>query len=170
MNIPITNLKDLLITQLRELYNAEKQQRHILSVMANKASVRELRLAIKYHSEETDQHIKRLEEAFRKLDISSFGELSQPMQEIIKEGLDLIERSADPEVLDVSIITTLQYLEHFEIAGYGSACTYANELNLRSIADQLHLTLAEEKNFDFHLTEMAIQSVNEKAKAPIVTS
>ncbi|MEO9804957.1 MAG: DUF892 family protein [Reichenbachiella sp.] len=164
----ITNLKDLLIEQIRELYNAEKQQQHALPKLKEKAEARELKLAIQYHLAETADHITRLEKVFQQLEVASFGEESEAMQKLIKEGYDLVERSSDPEVLDASIIAAMQYMEHFEMAGYGTACTYANELGLREIAEQLHFTLDEEKKIDEKLTEMAIAKINQKAKSPVI--
>lgn len=164
----ITNLKDLLIEQTRELYNAEKQQLNALPKMKEKTTTRELDLAIKNHIDETTHQIKRLEDIFQKLDTTSFGELSESMKELIKESYELIERSSDPEVLDAAMIAGIQYMKHFEIAGYGIACTYANELGLTDIADQLYLSLKEEKELNSLLSEMATDRINKKAKTPII--
>ncbi len=168
MERQIVNLKDLMIEQIRELYNAEKQQKTALSQMQDKAASRELKKAIKDHIDETAQQIKRLEDIFQQLKISSFGERSEAMHALVQEGNELIERSSDPEVLDAALIASIQYMEHFEIAGYGSACTYANELELEDIADQLYLSMVEEKEFDEQLSEIAMEQINGKAKAPVV--
>ena len=102
------------------------------------------------------------------MNISSFGEQSDTMQGLILEGNDMINRSIDPEVTDAAIIASIQYMKHFEIAGYGSVCAFAKELGLESIANQLHLTLEEEKATDVKLTELAKTKINKRAKTPIV--
>ncbi len=165
----ISNLKDLLIEQIRELYHAENQQRDILLTMTDHAYDDELKVALRDHIDETDQQINRLEQVFQQLDIASFGEHSEAMKGLILECRDLVERSADPEVTDAAIVAAVQFMKHFEIAGYGSACTFANELGLKDIADSLHLSLAEEKAFDDFLSEIATEQINVKAISPVIT-
>ena len=164
----IINLKDLLIEQIRELYSAERLQLKALHIMHEKTSSNKLKHALKNHKDETDQHIKRLKNIFNQLKVSTFGENSKAMEGLISEGYELIERSSDPEVLDAAIIASIQYMEHFEIAGYGSACTFAKELQLDDIAYQLHLTLQEEKEIDNLLSEIATEQINKKAIDPII--
>ena len=164
----ITNLNDLFIQQLRELYNAENLALKTFPQLKNKASSTELKNAIQDHMDETEQHVRRLEKIFDELDSNPTGEKSTAMQGLINEGLDVIERCADPEVRDAALIATIQYIEHFEIAGYGSACTYADELGLQDIADQLYLTLTEEKETDEKLSDIAMEQINEKAKVPVL--
>ena len=163
----ITTLKDLLIEQLQELYNAEKQQFNALATLKERATFRELRLAIQNHISETHDHIKRLENIFEKLEITSFGEQSDAMSGLIKEGFNLTSRGSDPEVLDAGIIAAIQHMEHFEIAGYGTVCAFARELSLNDIADQLHQTLTEEKRIDKKLSEISYK-INERAISPVI--
>ena len=169
MDESINNLQDLLIEQARKLYNAEKQQLNALTRMQELATARELRLAIKSHIDDTSQQINRLNEVLRNLDVSSFGTESETTRELIREGYSLIDRCTDSEVMDAAIISIVQQIEHLEIVGYGLACTYANELGFKEIADQLHLSLVEEKELDSWLTEIATEQINKKAITPIVT-
>lgn len=164
----LINLKDLLIEQLRELHSAEEEQYSVLSNMLDKVSSGELKTAIQGHMRDTEQHIGRLEDAFDKLQVTAYGEASEAMRAYVKEANDLIERSGDPEVLDAVLITSIQYMEHFEIAGYGTACTFASELQLSDITDDLHRSLKEEKKFDEELSEIAMSIVNRKAVEPVV--
>ncbi|HET6243707.1 MAG: DUF892 family protein [Bacteroidetes bacterium] len=165
----INNLKDLLIEQVKELYNAEKQQIGALIDMVPRANSSDLVLAIENHVVTTEQQINRLEKIATLLTVSSFGEHSDSMEGLIREGFKLISRTADKEIMDAALITTIQYIKHFEIAGYGSACTYANELQFKDIADLLHYSLMEEKEFDAELTKMAKEKVNKKAKEPLIS-
>lgn len=164
----MTNLKDLLIKQLRELYDAEHEQHAVLSGMVERVSSHQLKKALELHIHDTERHIRRLEDIFGKLQTLALGEASEAMQANVKEAYDLIERSGDPAILDAALIAAIQYIEHFEIAGYGTACTFANELALPYITKQLHLTLKEEKKFDEQLSEIAMSMVNRKARAPVV--
>ncbi len=159
----IKDLKDLLNEQLCELFNAENQQRIALLKMKEKATSRELKLIIYKHLDETALHIKRLKGIFRDIDIAGFGEDSEVMHSLVEEGNKLMSRSSDPEILDASIISALQYVEHYEIAGYGTACAYARELNLNNVAEQLYITLMDEKLMDERLSGLAIEVINKKA-------
>ena len=165
----IRNLKDLLVEQVRDLYNAEKQQINVLEEWSQQVTVRELRLAVKNHLDETHIQIKKLEEIFDKLNESPYGEICEPLKGLIKEANNLIERSADPEILDAGLITSIQHIKHYEIAGYGAACTYAESLGYEEVKDLLHDILVEIKEFDKRLTTMAKESINDRAKAPIIS-
>jgi ferritin-like metal-binding protein YciE len=87
------------------------------------------------------------------------------MEGMIKEGADLIEEDGEPAVKDAALIAAAQRVEHYEIAGYGAARTFAQQLGLNDIAELLQHTLDEEGAADQKLTEIAMSSVNQKAEA-----
>ena len=160
----VTNLKELFIEQVRDLYNSEKQQLEILPELRNRVVVDELQQAIDKYIDETKEHINRLENVFNNLNLTAGGEKCEAMEGLINETVHLAERSADSEVLDAGIITSLQRINHYEMAGYGSACAFAKELGHSEISETLHKTLEEAKNMDLHLTRLAKENVNERAK------
>jgi ferritin-like metal-binding protein YciE len=84
------------------------------------------------------------------------------MEGLIEEGKELMEEDVDDEVLDVGLIAAAQRVEHYEIASYGCARTYAELLSLDKAADLLETTLQEEKAADEKLTQIA-QRVNVEA-------
>jgi len=163
----IINIKDLLVEQIRELYRAEHMQLEVLSTMLEQFTEKALKKLVQDHKEATENQTKRLEDIFEKLQVASFGERSQIMQGLIEESDDLVRRSGGPEIRDSILIANLQYVKHFEIAGYGTACTYANELNLHDIADLLHHSMKEEKEMDEDLSEIAKEKVNKKANPSV---
>jgi ferritin-like metal-binding protein YciE len=87
---------------------------------------------------------------------------------MISEGNDQAARCADPEVRDAAILAALQYIGHFETAGYGTVCAYAKELGYHDVAASLHETLEEEKKMDQRMTDLAVGRINKKAKNPVV--
>lgn len=163
----IFTLKDLLIEQLRELYNAEKQQYETLTSLRKKLASKYLKKALKNHIKDTEGHIAQLESIFQELQVASFGETSEAMVGLIKECNDIVNRSTDPEIRDAAIIALIQYMEHFEIAGYGTVHAYAAELEMTDLASKLLFILKEEKHFDEELTEIALIHINRKAKTPV---
>ena len=163
----ISTLKDLLIEQLRELYNAEKQQYESLLELRKMMVSKYLKQAVKKHIQETENHIVQLEYIFKELGLASFGEISEAMIGLIRECNDIVDRSTDPEIRDAAIIALIQYMEHFEIAGYGTVLAYATELGMTDLASKLRFILKEEKHFDEALTAIALAHINRKAKATI---
>ena len=113
---PITNLKDLLVEQLRELYDAELQQKELRNLLHEKASSISLRESIEAHSDLNEIQIRRINRVFDAINVATFGEHSDAMEGLITEARKLINRCSDPEVCDATIITAAQYIEHFEIA------------------------------------------------------
>jgi len=158
-------LEDLLHHELKDLYSAEKQLLKALPKMAKAATSEDLKEAIESHLEETEQQFKRLEEIFDKLDLPARGPKCKAMEGLIEEGKEILEEEMDDQVRDAAIIAAAQRVEHYEMAGYGCARTFAQHLGKNDIADILQQTLDEEKAADEKLTGIAMQHVNEEAMA-----
>lgn len=163
----IYNLKDLLVEQLGDLQSSEKLQLDCLKTLKVTVHSNELRIFIEQIISTTEMQVERLMQVINELKSANFGRKSMAMGSIICEGLETLDRTMDPEVRDAAIINYLQSMKHFEIAGYGTASAYANELQLKAIAGLLHKSLEEEKQADSRLTKLAIKSINEKAISPI---
>lgn len=160
----IGNLEDLFVHELKDIYSAENQLSKALPKMAENASAPDLRSAFEQHLEVTQQHIQRLENIFDQFGVSPKGAKCAGMHAIIKEGEDLIGDDADPAVLDAGLIAGAQKAEHYEMAVYGTARTYAQILGHHEAARLLELTLEEEKQADHMLTEIAKSHVNFEAR------
>ena len=161
----LDRLKDLYIEQLRDLYSAETQIISALPEMINKTSHRELRTALQNHLEETREQKKRLQQVFSNLNVGPEGEMCEAMKGLIREAKELLKKDADADVLDAGIIASAQRVEHYEIAGYGTVCTYAEMLDREDDYKLLSATLGEEKESDKKLTRIAKQVVNPEAQA-----
>lgn len=156
---------DLLELELKDLYSAEKQLTKALPKMAKAATNEELKEAFETHLTETEGQVERLEQIFKQLDISySRVEKCKAMEGLIEEGQDLLEEGLEPDVLDAALICAAQKVEHYEIAGYGCARTFAQQLGHGDVAELLQETLDEEGNTDKKLTEIAESVVNEEAE------
>jgi ferritin-like metal-binding protein YciE len=86
------------------------------------------------------------------------------MKGLLKEGDERIKESGESDVLDAGLISAAQRVEHYEIAAYGSARTYAELVGESEIARLLEKTLEEEKAADQKLSKVA-KKVNIKAEA-----
>jgi ferritin-like metal-binding protein YciE len=154
----LTNLDKLFIHELKDLYSAENQLLKALPKMAQAASNDDLRQGFEHHLEETKEHVSRIEKIFEDLDGSPSGEKCDGMAGLIAEGEEIIEMEGDPVVKDAALIAAAQRVEHYEIAGYGSARTYAKHLGNSNAEQLLQQTLDEEGATDKKLTDLAENS------------
>jgi ferritin-like metal-binding protein YciE len=162
-SLKLESVKDLLIAELRDLHNAEEQLVEALPKMAEAASSRELKNAFTHHLEETKKHVTRLDGVFKSLNEKASGETCQAMEGLVKEGEEFIHAKGEPDVRDAGLIGAAQRVEHYEMAGYGTARTLANRLGLQHIAQTLQKTLEEEAAADEKLTAVAEGNVNPTA-------
>lgn len=159
------NLNDLFEHQLKDLYDAENQLVKALPKMKKHAVSDKLKKAFYSHLEETKTHVERLENICDQLGIDPSGEKCKAMEGLIKEAESFLKEDVDKKVMDAGLIAEAQRVEHYEIAGYGTAVRFAQELGHDDIADQLKETLDEEYDADDLLTELAETRLNKKAKA-----
>ena len=159
------DFRDLFELELKDLYSAEKQLTKALPKMAKAATNEELKEAFESHLEETQGQVERLEKIFNQLDISfSRVEKCKAMEGLIEEGKKMLEEGLEPHVLDAGLICAAQRVEHYEIAGYGCARTFARQLGHEEVAELLQQTLDEEGNADKKLTEIAESVINQEAE------
>jgi len=163
MPMKITDLHTLLVHELKDLYSAETQLLKALPQMAQAAKHSQLATAFRSHLEETREHVRRLETIFEGLDYEPGGQHCKGMEGLIAEGEDMVEEDAPDDVKDAGLITAAQRVEHYEMAGYGCARTFARQLGLDKIADLLQKTLDEEGAADKKLTSIAERSINQEA-------
>jgi ferritin-like metal-binding protein YciE len=156
----LETLKDLFVHELKDLYSAEKQTLKALPKMVKAATHPQLAEGFKMHLEQTKEHATRLEKILGDLDESTRGPKCQGMEGLLKEGAEMIEEEGDDEVRDAGLISAAQRVEHYEIAGYGCARTYADLLGEREAAKTLQMTLNEEGDTDKKLTKLAKTTIN----------
>ena len=159
------NLREALVDEIRDLYNAEKQLTKALPKMAKASTNDELREAFETHLEETQGQISRLERVFELLDEKPRGKHCAGMAGIIEEGNEKLEEDMEDAVMDACIIKSAQSAEHYEIGSYGTAIAWAEALELTEVAEILEETLAEEKAADEKLSALAESGINEAATA-----
>jgi ferritin-like metal-binding protein YciE len=156
-------LEELLVDELKDLYSAEGQIVKALPKMAKAAGSPELRRAFERHLEETRRHVERLDQIGNELDVKLTGKRCKGMAGLIEEGKELIEEDMDQDALDAGLIGAAQKVEHYEIAGYGTARTHAEMLGYSKVARLLQQTLNEEGATDKKLTQLAENIINVEA-------
>jgi ferritin-like metal-binding protein YciE len=153
-------LQKLYIEQLRDLYSAEEQILEALPKMIKQTKHAELKRGFQEHYQQTEQQVQRLQKIFDDLGEKPEGHECQGMKGLLVEGEEAMEEYRDSDVLDAALIAAAQRVEHYEMAGYGCARTYAHMLGLQEQAALLQRTLEEEGDTDHKLTDLAETVVN----------
>lgn len=159
----VGTMQELLIDELKDLYSAEKQIVRALPKLARASKSEELRSALLQHLEETKNQVSRLEQIAEIVGKKLTGKTCAGMKGVLEEGSEVLEDTEKGEVRDAALIAASQRVEHYEMAGYGSARNFAKILGLQDVAQLLDETLAEEKAADKKLSEIS-RSVNGDAK------
>lgn len=160
----LNSLDDLLFMELSDLYDAEKRIVTALPKMAEAAHSPELKQAFREHLQQSERQVSRLEQCFVQLGKSANRETCDAMKGLISEGEAIISATGDPNVKDAALIGAAQRVEHYEIAGYGTARTFAEYLGHADVARLLQMTLEEEGETDKKLTRLAEANINAKAR------
>jgi ferritin-like metal-binding protein YciE len=161
------SLSDLLNEQIEDLYDAEHRLVEAIPKMAEAATSASLKTAFLEHLEQTKNHVLRLEAIFSDLGLEPKRQTCQAMKGIVAEGAEVIGASGSKAVKDAALIAAAQRVEHYEMAGYGSARAFAEQLGLARVAAALLVTLEEEKQTDEKLTRLALEKVNVEALAAV---
>jgi len=161
----LDTLKDLFVEQLKDLYSAENQIIEALPKMAKASSSDKLQKSFQFHLEQTREQAQRLEQIAQRMQISPSGKKCKGIEGLIKEGEELLKEDADPPVRDAGLIAAAQRVEHYEIAGYGCARTYAQLLGENEAVSLLQKSLDEEGETDKKLTQLAEDLINPEAAA-----
>jgi ferritin-like metal-binding protein YciE len=159
----LKNLHDLFVHEIQDLYSAETQITQALPDLIKTATTPDLSEAFADHLKVTEQHVQRLAEIAAGLNTSPRGAKCQGMKGLLEESKELMQEGAEDWVMDAGLIGAAQRVEHYEIAGYGTARDHAEKLGMYEVARTLQRTLDEEGEADKKLTELASTAINAMA-------
>ncbi len=169
MATEILTMEDLFLDEIRDLYDAEQQIIKALPKMMKASESPDLKEAFEEHLAQTQVQASRLEQIFNTLGEKSGGEKCDAMHGLLKEGDKLVDHTDAGAVRDAGLIAAAQRVEHYEMAGYGSARSFAQMLGHDDAAALLEETLEEEKETDEKLTDLAETMVNQRAMSQVRT-
>lgn len=163
-------LHDVFREQIADLYSAEQQLIQALPRVEAAAQSDDLKRALRSHLEETKGHATRLEQIFIEMGGDVPREHCKGMEGLLEEGDEIAAASGDPAARDAALIAAAHRVEHYEIAGYGTARALADHLGKATARDLLDQTLDEESAADSKLTKIATggllrEGVNEAANS-----
>lgn len=150
-----SELKELYVDELKDIYSAETQLVKALPKMAKAAVSAELRNGFEQHLEQTKGHVDRLEQIFHGLDQKPTGKHCGGMEGLIKEGGEAAEEDYERDAKDAALIGAAQRVEHYEIAAYGTVRAMAEKLGENEAVKLISQTLQEEKDTDVKLSKVA---------------
>ena len=153
-------LRELYVDGLKDLWSAENQILKGLPRMIKAASHPQLKRAFTKHEAQTRMQVKRLERICKELGESPRGKKCVGREGLIEEAKELLSEKPEPNVLDAGLISAAQHDEHYEMAGYGTARTWARLLGYENHAQLLQQTLDEEQATDLLLTDIATSQIN----------
>lgn len=159
----LNSLSDLYLHTLRDLYDAEGQIADALPKLASAAQHPELQQAFESHLAQTKEQRRRIEQICEALGKSPRGETCKGIAGVLDEGREILKMSGEPDVKDAALIAAAQRVEHYEIAGYGCAKTYARLLGREQDVRLLQQSENEEGETDQLLTRLAERVVNRDA-------
>jgi ferritin-like metal-binding protein YciE len=163
LTMSLDTLEDAFYDELCDIYHAEKQLVRALPKMAKKASSEDLKAAFEAHLEETEEHVARVEAAFEDTGKAPKAKKCEAMEGLIEEAKSMMEEDAEPEVMDAILIGCAQKVEHYEIATYGTLCTWAELLGYKNAKKNLGANHGEEEKCDQKLTKLS-KAINLAAK------
>jgi ferritin-like metal-binding protein YciE len=164
----ITNMDDLFVHTLRDIYYAEHQIRRALPDMIDKATSPELKQSFQTHMRETEQQIVRLQEVFRLHGVEEKGVNCPAIDGILEEANEVAGEVDDKQVLDAALIAAAQSVEHYEITRYGTLKRWAEVLGTAKVAELIKASLQEESQTDEILTRIAARA-NETERESVAT-
>ncbi len=158
------SLADLFYEEMRDVLSAERQLIKALPKMAKKANSEELRAAFEKHLGETEAQAERVEQAFEDTGKAARAKTCEAMKGLITEAESMMKEKSAPEVMDAALIACAQKVEHYEIATYGTLCTWAEALGYNNALQLLKQNINEEEQTDEALTQLS-KTINREANA-----
>jgi len=159
----LKSMEDLFVHGLKDIYYAEKKLVQNLPKMAKKAESQDLAQAISQHLRETENQVARLERIFKLNNMEPRGKKCPGIEGLIQEAKEIMEEAEDGDTLDAGMLAASQSVEHYEISRYGTLIAWAEELGMGETVSLLKETLAEEKNADKLLSQLAEGKLNREA-------
>ena len=161
----ISNLSDLYIDELKDLWSANDQMVRALKKIAPKASHPKLKQMLENSQSGIAGHTDLLKALIANQDETVSKEHCKGMEGLVNEAIrHTIDDAPDKgPVLDAAIIAQYQRMTHYGITGFGTVAAFAKALKLEDDNKQLKAAVKEMYAADELMTELAEAAVNADA-------
>ena len=159
----MVSVRELLVDEMKDLYDAEKQLVKALPKMVKAASNPELSEAFENHLEQTRGHVQRLEQVFETIGAKPRGKTCEAMKGLVEEGQQAIDEGEKGQLRDNMLIGAAKRVEHYEMAAYQTLILLAESIDNESGVELLRQTLSEEEETDEklgNLCEELLQAIS----------
>lgn len=156
----VASFDELALEGLRDIYDAENQVLAAFPDLIDAVTLEQLRAALIRHQAETREHVYRLEQIFASLGVSPEGKECPAARGLLREVREVIQEITPGPLRDAALVGAMQKFEHYEIASYGTARTFAEQRRDDRAVRLLEQTLVEEKKTDETLSEVAVSAIN----------
>ena len=161
----ISNLSDLYIDELKDLWSANDQMARALKKIAKKATHPQLKEMLDNSQQGIAGHTDLLKALIANQGEKVSKEHCKGMEGLVSEAIKhTIEEAPDKgPVLDAAIIAQYQRLTHYGITGFGTVAAFAKALQLKDDNKQLKAAVKDMYNADKLMSDLAEAAVNEDA-------
>ncbi len=153
---PVFSLRELLEQQLRDLFDACLQYSGYLPQMQRAATSAELRRQLEVIQREAEDAITHLAHACTLLGIDPAGQPCEAMKGLIREAREQAVEPMESAARDAALISQVQRIAHYGIAGYGTAREFARCLKLPEVGEILNDLLRTSSEQDRAMTRLAV--------------
>jgi len=158
-----SEVRELLIEELKDAYSAEKQALRCMQKALRKASAPALKQGIELHIDQTQTQIERLEQAMEKMKMKPGRKVCEAMRGLVEEAQSSIDEQEKGPIMDLVIVAGMQRIEHYEISAYGTNIALCDALGEKEVSALLNATLNEEKETDVSLTAITQKNIMPEA-------
>ena len=166
----IKSLHQLLDKDCRHFSIAEKELHNAIPIFIAKSTSVKLKTILQKYYEQIKQHLKILDTFFEEEKITYVNTGNSIMHAFIKDAEDKLNNCSDLMVRDACILASIQNINHYKIAAYGTAAAFAETLGMTKATYLFHQFESNEKLIDKRLSMLAIHEINKSARAAFLTS
>src|SRR5215204_729345 len=152
--------QDVLAYELKAIHSAERQVSRALPRLMKKISSDQLREMLEKRLEQGSTLMEEIDDVLEELEAPKARPRNLAAEGLIAEAGDLLEEAQEESLVDPLILASVQKLEHYCIAAWGTAAAFARLLEQDKAVNAMERALAEGKRLDEKLTELAESEVN----------
>ena len=165
MAIQIQSPRDLFLYDLCAMYDIEQKMVRMLPVLAQECLDNQARQTFMLHEQETQQHIRNLEQCFQMLGSQPMGIENHTAAGLQQDHDSFLQQKPPVEAVSMFVIHCGYQSECLEIAAYHDLIDKANSLGLQDCVQLLQLNLQQEVNASTTLAAISHQVGQLQAKA-----
>lgn len=152
---------DLLTQELKEIYSAERQLSRAIPKLAKTVQSQRLREMLERRREQGGTLIEAIDEALEEIGTTKSRPKNPAMEGLLEDVNEHVDEIKDEAMLDAALLASIQKIEHYCIAAWGTAKSMGNLLGQEKVVEAMERALEEGKRYDEEMTQLAETEVNQ---------